>query len=235
MIPGISEPAAGYNMIVLMDNVIASISTKPTSMQVAKDGEWECSLKWQLDKFPSSLPTFLRDAYQSLGAELFFDQPDGVFVLGIEFRDRLKTPTEFEFVQAIHNVARQFPSFSEVLTHLNRNIVGTDTLLKDDPDIIRVGVVDHWFSVGPCEIWRKGEAKSISLESIQRRLDQHPLVNENSLNYQGMSFVFNIDAILPSLCHWIKSPCSVYDSQTWKVDTKKIAHFLHSWAGFKIA
>lgn len=41
-------------------------------------------------------------------------------------------------------------------------LIGKPYLFQDEPDLIRIGIINHWFSVGPILLWQKGWKKEIN-------------------------------------------------------------------------
>ena len=117
--------------------------------------------------------------------------------------------------------------------HLDTTLVGKQYLFKGEPDLIRIGIVDYWFSVGPILLWQKGWKKEIDNIILQERLSVKPEVVKTSLNYQGMSFIFNLNNSSPGMRYWIKSPCSKKVGDEWILDNDKIIHYLKDWENFK--
>lgn len=215
------------------------IDNKPFLIQVAKDEVWENT--WSIDlskKIPSreTIIEYLSQShFKNIAVEaLFVDGNNNVFVLGLLFNYHLLAKTSLKFLQVFIEEASKFKSFTSFIQSLDKQLIGRNYLLQGDPDLIRIGVVNHWFSVGPCLLWEKGEPKEIALGKLEEKLQLKPDVVETTLNYQGMSFIFNYEEKTPGLCHWVKSPCSKKVDGIWKLDKKMILRFLKDWQEFKI-
>lgn len=216
------------------------IKSKPILIQVAKDGVWENT--WNIDLSKSvpeevEIEQYLkRSVYKDVAVEVVFQEaPDVFYILGMTFNSHLKTRTANDFLQVFINEVINYSDFKDFVDHLDQRIVGQEFLLTGIPDLIRIGIVNHWFSVGPCLVWQKNWPKEMSRHKLEQRLETKPEVIETDLNYQGMSFIFNIEGKQPGLCHWIKSPCSKRDNGVWKLDRQLILDYLHSWQGFLTA
>lgn len=214
------------------------IKDKPYFAQIAKDGVWESAFKINLtnpDFKDAKLQLYLmRKPFQNLDAELFFkDSDEEVYVLGLTFNKKLLTQSSMEFITNIITLAKEFINFEDLINDLDATLIGKQYLFKGEPDLIRIGIVNHWFSVGPILLWQKGWKKEINNIILQERLSVKPEVVRTNLNYQGMSFIFNMNNSSPGVRHWIKSPCSKKMNGEWMLDEKKIIHYLKDWSNFE--
>ncbi len=222
-----------------MRDKIAKNITKPLYLlQIAKDDVWEET--WNID-LTESKPTDQRiDEYlnkrefKNVAIELCFkESKEKVYILGLVFNEGLLAKTPKEFLQIIVNEAFVYKDFNSLIANLDQKLIGKKYLLEETPDLIRIGIINHWFSVGPCLIWQKGEKKEISRQLLEEKLKTKPEVIKTNLNYQGLSFIFNSKNDSPGFRHWIKSPCSKYENGFWQLDQDIILHYLRDWQDFK--
>lgn len=223
----------------MIDEVANSIKSKPTSIQIAKDGKWEDA--WIVDvtkvePSPSDIKDYLaRSVYKDIAVEAVFEGAGGEhYILGLTFNNNLRVKTAESFLQSFISSCVQYDAFPSFIDRLNQQVIGQNVLMTGDPDLIRIGIVNHWFSVGPCLVWEKDWPKEMSKKKLEERLQTKPAVIETALNYQGMSFIFNVEGKEPGLCHWMKSPCSLKENGLWRLDRTMILNYLHSWQGFVI-
>lgn len=224
----------------MIDRVAKNIKSKPRTIQVAKDGKWEQAWIIEISQGSPSrtdIQGYLnREVYKDVSIEVVFDEPQGQhFILGLTYNDHLHVKTAEEFLGVFTDACIRYVSFQSFIEKLNRQVVERDGLLAGSPDLIRIGIVNHWFTVGPCLVWQKGWPKEMSTAQLDQRLQTKPEVIETILNYQGMSFIFNIKGDAPGLCHWMKSPCSVKEGDLWRLDRAMILRYLHDWQDFTIS
>lgn len=214
------------------------ITSRPFLLQIAKDEIWEKTWNIDLSKAiprKEDIKQYLdKPPYKNVAIEALFKSNDGVCILGLIFNNHLLTTNVEDFLNIFVRESLNFTNFENFIRNLDKSYVGRKYLLNGEPDLIRIGVVNHWFSVGPCLIWKKGEAKDISQDILSEKLLKHPNVAETKLNYQGMSFVFNINESKPGLCHWIKSPCSRYNNGLWTLNCNMVIKYLTEWQGFEL-
>jgi len=219
----------------MIQQISKYISSPPFAIQIAKDGNWEAC--WQIDlkvHIPreQEIDKFLLDSeFQSLAAELIF--PDQ-FIWGMTFRKGLKVSSPKGFIVLLLQLALSFEDFEAFCHDVEDHILGFPGLFEGDPDLIRIGVVNHWFSLGPILIWEKGSNRELVMSELETKLNTKPEVATTKLNYQGLSFIYATqDARLPY--HWIKSPCARQNENFWKVDPEKVATFMKEWLDFSIS
>jgi hypothetical protein len=213
------------------------ITNPPFALQISKDDKWEEA--WIID-ISKSQPTeneleeyLKKNETENIAIEILFkDEADQVYILGLFFNNHLLTKTTKEFLLTVLTEAYEFQDYLTLLSNLDQKLIGHKYLLESEPDIIRIGIVNHWFSVGPVMVWQQGLEKEISEGLLNERLNIKPEVVKTDLNYQGMSFIFDLEE--KEICHIMKAPCSKYEDGFWKLDNKLILHYLKDWQGFKI-
>ncbi len=223
-----------------MDKAVAkSISTPPFLLQVAKDGDWEHAWSFEPLKGVSNaeLVNYLgQSSFKTVAVETFFKNSNGeIYVLGLDYNDHLLIDGELSFIKAVIRESAEYENFSSYIQKLDDKLVGQHYLMTGDPDLIRIGIVNYWFSIGPCLIWQKGWSKVITKGLLDERLKVKPEIVSTRLNYQGMSFVFNTEDRSPGLCHWMKSPCAKFNDGVWTLDQDMILDYLHNWQEFVIS
>jgi hypothetical protein len=224
----------------MVQKIAKYISQKPFLIQIAKDNVWEKT--WNIKPFESlpdegAIISYLNESvYKNVAIEaLFKDDRDKVYILGLVHNHHLKAKTPQDFIKIFISETAQFVDFVNFIGNLDSKIIGQQFLLQGEPDLIRIGIVNHWFSVGPCDVWVNGEPKEISHDLLGKKLSLKPEVTKTNLNYQGMAFLFNFQEKEPGLRHWMKSPCSNYANEFWKLDEQMIFKYLEDWQDFKIS
>lgn len=223
----------------MIDQITNDIKSKPYLIQIAKDDVWEKT--WDID--PSKdLPDaqaiddyLAQSPFEFVSIEAVFNEGnDKQYIFGIDDMEGLKTSTPKQFIQVFIDAVAKYEDFAGFIRTLNRQLIDDQSFLIGDADLIRIGIVNHWFSIGPCVVWEKGWPKTITTKILEERLDKKPDVKETNLNYQGMSFLFHKDTATMVPAHWIKSPCSKKENDVWKLDTQIILQYLHAWQNFTI-
>lgn len=217
-----------------IDAISKCIRSKPTKIQIAKDDKWE--KVWVIDitrQTPTreELQSYLHSsAFNYVSIEVLFEQPDGVYIFGIDHNDHLLTKTPYDFLVATIGATATYVDFSSFIQALSMKLIGKPYLFLDEPDAIRIGVVNNWLSIGLCVVWQKEWPKTIQRAELQKKLTFNPRLYKTSLNYQGMSFVVNLKGASPGMCHWMKSPCSDKEGALWVLSEQKVSRYLKEWA-----
>lgn len=223
-----------------MNSIIVSkfIVEKPYLLQIAKDGAWENTLNIDLLNVlfdTSRLKIYIQDKpFKYLDIEILFKNKENeVYILGLTYNRSLKSKTILDFLIIIISEAKNYSSFGQFIKNLDEKLIGVTCLLTGEPDLIRLGIVNRWFSVGPILIWQKSDRKIITQNDLLIKLKAKPEVAKTNLNFQGLSFIFNANQNLPGLRHWIKSPCSIKKVDHWEVNPETILFYLREWEQFK--
>lgn len=220
----------------LRDKVAKYVKHKPACIQFAKDEVWEKAISIEPGDptAESRIQHFLKNGeFHTVSMEAMFEEKDLHYVFGLECTPRADKPYA-EILRIFLKETQQFKNFITFMENLESGITGDSYFLEGEPDKIRIGVVNHWQSVGPLFVWEKGMSKKLSLRELEDKLASRPDVFETNLNYQGMSFTFNIDGNPPGLCHWIKSPCSFPRGDIWKLDPDMVTKYLQEWGNLAI-
>ena len=221
----------------MTSSTILAINAAPTTVQFAKDGVWEKA--WIID-LENSHPTdknlqnyIEKNPFNHLEVEVILQgNTETPYILGLSYNDHLQTKNPLAFLQKFLQIVSTYTEFTSFIQELDQQFVGHSHMLQDDPDLIHIGIVNHWFSIGSCLIWKKGEPKTMNKLMLEERLQKKPEVVETTLNYQGMSFVYNSGEKTPGLCHWLKSPCTHRNKGVWELDRSLILQYLRDWTGF---
>lgn len=217
-----------------IDQISKFIISKPSKIQIAVNDKWE--EVWIIDlakQLPSSeeLQKYLQSSnFKYVSIEMLFEQSNGVYVFGMDYNEHLLTKTPYDFLIQSIGITNACVDFYSFVQELSSKLIGKPYLFLDEPDAIRIGVVNHWLSVGLCVVWQKDWQKNIQLGELQKKLESNQNLYKTNLNYQGMSFAVNRKGIPPGICHWIKSPCSNKKGEYWVLSEQKINHHLKEWA-----
>jgi len=217
-----------------IDKINKYIVNKPSKIQIAKDDKWE--EVWIID-LTKRLPTSeeLREYLQSssfnyVSIEMLFEQSDGIYIFGMDYNDHLVVKTPFGFLMYVIGITHRFVDFNSFVQELSDKLIGKPYMFIDEADAIRIGVVNHWISVGLCIVWQKDWPKHIQLSELRKKLESNQKLYKTKINYQGMSFAVNLKGFSPGICHWIKSPCCDKKGDSWILSEQKIIQYLKEWA-----
>lgn len=223
----------------MVSKVAKYITQKPFLIQVAKDNVWEDT--WNIEPYiktpdAKEIVEYLTSKpFETIAIEaLFRDAEDKVYILGLVFNDHLKIKSPEQFINCFVSAVSHFRDFKTFIGDLDNSLVGQKYLLEEELELVRIGIVNHWFSVGPCDIWKEGESMEMSINKLKERLQTKTEVIRTNLNYQGMAFLFNLEEKEPGLRHWVKSPCSKKVGEYWELDNELILKYLREWQGYKI-
>lgn len=221
-----------------LEAIAKNIQSRPATVQIAKDGNWEqawiLSCTQQSPTQAQIISYLSKESFETVEIEILFEQPEGVYILGIDHAKHLLLSKPEEFLLTMFQIVETYTDFLTCIKSLDKILIGKPYFFHQEPDVIRIGVVNHWFSVGPLRLWKYGQEKIMKREQLNTLLKEKPQVFSTHLNYQGMSFVSNIASKLPGTCHWIKAPCSNKKDDTWILNPTMIQHFLYEWDNFQI-
>lgn len=223
------NPYKVYNLFMAID-----IQGIPDKIQFALDGKYENA--WTID-INDPRPTeeqlqdyLIKEEFSELVVEYIWRSSDGenANVVTIGKNDNLLAKNSIDFMKLSLNVFYDYGNFDDFVNYIDRKIIGFDFLFKTPLDAIRVGVLNHWFSVGPVDLWRRGEVLP-TLESIQTKVATNPRLTPTSLNYQTIAFIFNLDRKLRGAYHVIKAPAAKKTEAGWEIDCEKSYNLISNW------
>lgn len=215
----------------MLKNLLSKeIKTKPDTIQFAKDRKYEEA--WIIKRYeqiPSDLEIerYIEDDYETLIVEYIWnsDKYDSLFVLTIFLDDTCKIKNHFLFIRKCLEYFYSYENFDAFVSQYDSEVIGREFLLKTEIEGIRIGVFNHWLSVGPIELWNKGEKKD--LDSIILKIQSRPEVERSQLNFQGLLFTFNSSKNANGPFHGLKTPCCSKDKDTWIVDENKVRYWVN--------
>lgn len=222
-------------MKTLKEKLSEVITTKPDVLQFAKDRKYEESWIIPLDGMrPTAheVDAYLKkDSFDLLIAEFIWNSTDDDkrFVLTLFFDDKCYLKSKTEFTDITLDLFYGYKDLGTFLETINQNIIGNDYLLKNPIDSVNMSVFNHWLSVGPVELWKKGDR--YDAEGIKNKIAARPEIERTQLNYQGLLFRFNIDGKQDGPVYGIKTPCCNKVGNEWVVDYDKIDYWMRLMLG----
>ncbi len=163
-----------------------------------------------------------KEKYEKLIVEYIWnpDQADKRYVLTIYQNDKCKVTDGFEFIDICLNLFDRKLGFVEHVQQLDTLIVGHEYLLNHSVQRVQLGVFNHWFSVGPIDLWGQGE--ELGKQQLLEKIDSRPEVKSSKLKYQALAFIFNFDKSLPGPYHVFKTPCCNKSDDGWRIDVELV-------------
>ncbi len=206
----------------------------PDKIQFAIDGKYENA--WVID-INDPRPTedqlqdyLIKEEFSELVVEYIWRSTDGenAIVVTIGKNDNLLAKNSADFMKLTLDVFYDYGNFDDFVNYIDRKVIGLDFLFKAPLDAIRVGVLNHWFSVGPVDLWRRGEVFP-TLDAIKTKVATNPRLSPTSLNYQAVAFIFNLDRKLRGPYHVIKTSAAKKTNSGWEVDYEKFYTQMNNW------
>lgn len=214
-----------------MENLI---SGKPDMIQFAKDGKYESAWKIMIsDGRPTAeeIQSYLdAEEFNDLIVEYLWKSRDGenANVMTLFHNENMAVESNHDFINFSLDAFYDYTTFGDFKNYIDKRIIGFDFLFKSPVDVIRIGILNHWFSVGPVDLWKRGEVRP-TLDQIRQKVLSNPKLNPSALNYQSLAFIFNFDKKLRGPYYVLKAPCSKKTESGWEVDFEKTEHYINSW------
>ncbi len=211
-------------------SLIKNIKSPAETIQFAKDGKYEEAWIIQIDdKCPSlhQIQDYLKkESYEKIAVEFIWNQDDDAkrFVLTVIHSDKTALETSINYIQSCLNIFFAKTSAFQMIDQYDHQIIEKSCLLQKPVQHIRLGVFNHWFSVGPIEIWDQGE--EINLSTILDKINNRKNVKSSKLNYQGLAFIYNFDGKEAGPYHVLKTPCCKKTTDSWIVDNQLVRYYV---------
>ncbi len=139
---------------------------------------------------------------EPLSFECFIDIPKGFKIVGY-------TCQNINYKEFINGSIEFAKSADKINSFINKT-------KNNEPDMIKVGILDHWFETGPCLLWQKGDPKSLEIKSIKNKLAKYPQIEKTNINPQGISFYYSQNSYTPE--HWIMFSTNKKDGDEYLLD-----------------
>jgi len=222
-------------MSQLLHVLAPHLKNPPDTLQFAKDRKYEEA--WIISHRESpptnkEIGSYLnRDTFNFIIVEYIWNSKDDDrrFVLTIFLDDKCKLKDPEKFISYNLDLFYQYPGLRKFMRALNDKIIGHDYLFQHPIEAVNIGIFNHWLSVGPLDLWKKGQPyeQSTTEDLINTRIE----IKESSLNYQGLLFSFNTDGEHTGPYYCIKTPCCTQVNLKWIVDFDKIHYWMSSLIG----
>ena len=214
----------------LKEKLAQIITTSPDVLQFAKDKKYEEA--WII-KSSETRPS-AGECKKYLDKETFgvliveyvwnSDNDDKRFVLTM-FQDKAcKLQNADEFVKVCLDFFYGQIDFSNLINGLDQNVIGREYLFKYPVESASMGVFNHWFSVGPVDLWKAEDR--YNEDEIKEKLESRLDVVKTKLNYQGLFFRFNASGKYNGPYYGLKTPCCKKDGDFWIVDFSKTFYWM---------
>ncbi|MBU1110159.1 hypothetical protein KKB83_00890 [Patescibacteria group bacterium] len=203
-------------------NLLTSQITEPARIiQFAKDGKYEEAWIINLSQnrpVAEEVEHYIDEGnYKELIVEYIWkpDVNDSRYVLTV-FHDNCLEKDKYKFISICLDCFYNKLEFQQLIDEIDQGIVGGPFLLRQPVQRVRLGVFNYWFSLGPIELWDKGD--KLDKEVVTKHIKTRPDIERSKLNYQGLAFIYNFDRSLPGPYHVLKTPCCVRHNNEWVVD-----------------
>lgn len=217
-----------------MDNlkkILSKVVTgRPDVLQFAKDRKYEESWIIPLSQpkpTEKEIDNYLqRDVFKTIIVEYIWNSQDNDnrFVLTLFLDDKCNLTDPREFMHIALRLFYEYPNFPSFIQRINNEIIGRDYLLNNSVDSINLSVFNHWLSVGPVDLWEKGN--EYNFEKIKSKIQARPEIEKTKLNYQGLLFRFNVKGNLNGPYYGIKTPCCNKSGDEWIIDFNKVDRWI---------
>ena len=209
-----------------LTRLFQQIQTPASVIQFAKDGvyeeAWITSLQDPQPDVKQMKQYVQADDYEKLIVEYIWnhDVDEQRYVLTVIQDENCLEKDRLKFVEKCFGILYAKLSFLETIDRLDKEIVGRQFLLRQPVQKVRLGIFNHWFSVGPIEMWDEGD--ELHEHEVLAKIKNRPEVEKSTLNYQGLAFIYNFDGSLPGPYHILKTPACKKVGQEWVVDASLV-------------
>ena len=214
----------------LLKILTSAINTKPDIIQFAKDRRYEES--WII---PESQPrpsdneinSYLsKEPFKLLIVEYIWNSQndDNRFVLTLFLDGKCKLKDPKQFITISLNNFFQYTNFSSFIINLDSDVIGKTYLFQKPAEAVNMGIFNHWLSIGPVDIWNKGE--KYNTQTTKAAIHARPDIEYSKLNYQGLLFRYNVTGLLDGTYYGLKTPCCNKVGSSWIVDYQKVDHWM---------
>lgn len=214
----------------LKEKLSKIIISKPDVIQFAKDRKYEEAWIINLSKLRPSerqIKKYLnKEKFETIIVEYIWNSRDNdnrfVLTLFLDKKCKLQNPKEFMNIDL--DLFYDYRDFSSFIKMIDDKIIGQEYLLMNSVDSINLSIFNYWLSVGPVELWNRGEV--YNFDEIKSKINSRPEIEKTKLNYQGLLFRFNVDGNLNGPYYGIKTPCCNKVEDKWIIDFKKIDYWI---------
>lgn len=196
-----------------------SITSKPDVLQFAKDRKYEEAWIIPLSAGRPSqqqVADYLaKDDYKLLIVEYIWNSQidDQRFVLTVFLDQKCKLQNHRIFIDTCLEMFFDYKDFLSFIESFDQRIVGRSYLLRNFPEMVNMSIFNYWLSVGPVDLWNKGE--KLDLMKIRQKIEARQDIEKSKLNYQGLLFRFNVSQLEDGPSYGLKTPCCNRIGEEW--------------------
>lgn len=169
--------------MAIISDISSSIKKPAGIIQFAKDGKYEESWIISLNEnrpAKNKIKDYLnKDSYQKLIVEYIWGNniDEERYVLTVIQDDACLEKNKYQFVKKCLDILYDRLSFENLINQIDQQIIGKGFLLKQLVQKVRLGIFNHWFSVGPIEIWNGGD--NLNLNLIKEKIKSRPEIERS--------------------------------------------------------
>jgi hypothetical protein len=216
---------------MLKETLAAVITTKPEVIQFTKDRKSEAA--WIISS-KAPRPTEVecqayleKDPFELLIVEYIWNASDdnNRFVLTLFLDKNCQLRDQKLFIKINLDLFAGYSDFSSFLNSLDTQVIGKEYLFTTPVEAVNMGIFNHWFSVGPVDLWNSGD--TLNAEDIGNKINQRRDILESQLNCQSLFFRFNVSGKEAGPYYGLKTHCCNKLGDKWVVDFAKTNYWLH--------
>lgn len=207
---------------MLLSNLTKVIVSKPDIIQFAKDRKYEEAWIIPLESSKPSeqdISAYLnKNNYELLIVEYIWNSKidNQRFVLTVFLDQNCQLRDHKIFVDLCLEMFFNYDTFANFIELFDQKIIGRPYLFLNSPEACNMSIFNYWLSVGPVDLWNKGEA--YDFEAMKQKIQSRPEIEKTKLNYQGLLFRFNVSDKEKGPVYGLKTPCCKKVGDEWKVD-----------------
>lgn len=203
-------------------NKLSLHDTRPISVQIADNAEWEKMLKVPLGS-NMGIVDYEKDfsnPSDRIAVELFYELNDGRHAFfGVRYGhllSKVSSPVDFlrKYVELLPAVAEL--ALPEAAARVGEELADDpQLLLGKDVSFLELGVCDWWLSEGSKRIWEQGETQ-ITEEALENQLADQQQLLVSKKNFVALEIAINKPE------HWLGIEVSEHVNDEYRLDIGRI-------------
>jgi hypothetical protein len=211
-------------------NLSQTITSPPDTIQFAKDRKFEESWiipRSEIRPNDDKVEAYInKEPFELLIVEFIWNSADdnNRFVLTVFLDKKCILQDHKKFIFLCLDIFYHDSVFTDLIEFIDKHIIGKPYLFLHPVESVNISIFNHWLSVGPVELWKKGEL--YDKQVVDNKIQARPDIEKTTLNYQGLFFRFNVNGNYDGPYFGLKTPCCRKEGSYWVVDYKKIEYWM---------